>query len=443
MRKLILLVISVLTLSLGLLGCGNAEESSTPGKKSESKEPVSIRMQIAWPSDSDRGLAVREVLNQFEAKNPNIKVELVGSAQGDQKLLTQILSGKAPEVIQVAYRDLLGLAPQQGFNDLTKELSGLKDNYYEQSWDQALYEKKVYGLPWLGHTIQLVYNKDLFEKAGIKEAPKTWAELYEAAKKLTVDTNGDGKIDQYGIGLVGKQTYDITWMVNMFMTQAGAELVKQDGNEYKIAVNSPEAKEALEFYKKLVTETSPPDTTNKDGGGVMADFRNQVVAMEFQGPWGVTDIWKSGNTFKVGAAAMTEGPAGKGADVSTYMLSIPTGVEGAKFDASIELIKYLGSKEAQEMIMKGEKINGEYYPFRIPIRKDLADMQYLKDHPEFNIFIEGLKYPSISTPIPAWTQIETEVYTSILNQVVSGQLSIEEGLKTIEERGNDIIKQSK
>ncbi|MGG1678211.1 ABC transporter substrate-binding protein [Neobacillus sp. NRS-1170] len=443
MKKLILLVIAVLTLSLGLLGCGKKEESSAASKESKSKEPVSIRMQIAWPSDSDRGLAIREVLNKFEEKNPNIKVEMVGSAQGDQKLLTQILSGKAPEVIQVAYRDLLGLAPQQGFTDLTKELSGLKDNYYKQSWDQALYEKKVYGLPWLGHTIQLVYNKDLFEKAGIKEAPKTWEELYADAKKLTVDTNGDGKIDQYGLGLVGKQTYDITWMVNMFMTQAGADLVKKDGSDYKIALNSPEGKEALEFYKKLAAETSPPDTTNKDGGGVMADFRNQVTAMEFQGPWGVTDIWKAGNTFKVGAAAMPAGPAGKGADVSTYMLSIPTGVEGAKFDASVELIKYLGSKEAQEMIMKGEKINGEYFPFRIPIRKDLADMQYLKDHPEFNVFIDGLKYPSISTPIPAWTQIETEVYTSVLNQVVSGKISVEEGLKQIEDRGNDIIKQSK
>lgn len=435
---------TALALSLALSGCAKSDETKSNAADSKSNEPVNIRMQIAWASDSGRGKAIQEVLNEFEKQNPNIDVEMVGSTQGNQKLLTQILSGKAPEILQISYRDLIGLAPQDAFVDLTDELKDQKENYYEQSWNQAVVDKKVFGLPWLGHTIQLVYNKDLFEKAGITEPPKTWEELYDDAKKLTVDTNGDGKIDQYGIGLVGKQTYDITWMVNMFMTQSGAQLVKQnDKGEYEIALNSPEGKRALEFYKKLVTETAPADTTNKDGGGVMADFRNQIVAMQLQGPWGITDVWQNGNPFNVGSAAAPAGPEGKGADVSTYMLSIPTGVEGAKLDASIKLIEYLGSKEAQEMVMKGENINGEYYPFRIPIRKDLADMDYLKEHPEFLVFIEGLKYPSISTPIPAWTQIETEVYESALNQVITGNVSVDEGLKMIKERGDEIIKEFK
>lgn len=440
MKKTISFIVLVMVLSIALVGCSGGSNDTS----NSSDEKVSIKMQIAWASDSGRGQAIQAVIDEFEKQNPNINVEMVGSTQGNQKLLTQILSGKAPEVLQISYRDLIGLAPQDAFVDLTDELIDQKDNYYEQSWNQAVVNDKVFGLPWLGHTIQLVYNKDLFEKAGITEAPTTWEELYEDAKKLTVDTDGDGKIDQYGIGLVGKQTYDITWMVNMFMTQSGAELVKQnDKGEYEIALNSPEGERALEFYKKLVTETAPPDTTNKDGGGVMADFRNQLVAMEFQGPWGITDVWQNGNPFEVGAAAMPAGPEGKGADVSTYMLSVPTGVEGAKLDASIKLIKFLGSKEAQEMVMKGEKIDGEYYPFRIPIRKDLADMDYLKEHPEFLVFIEGLEYPSISTPIPAWTQIETEVYESALNQIITGKVSVEEGLDMIKERGDEIIKEYK
>jgi multiple sugar transport system substrate-binding protein len=415
--------------------------SSSDGDKGESDQ-VTIRMQIAWASDSGRGEAIRNLLDQFEQKHENIKVEMVGSSQSNQKLLTQILSGKAPEVMQVSYRDLRALAPQGAFSDLTEELGGLKGNYYETSWNQALSDGKVYGLPWLGHSIQLVYNKTLFEEAGIEEPPKTWEELYKVAKKLTVDKDGDGTPDQYGIGLVGKQTYDITWMVNMFMAQAGAQLVKEDGNGgYQVALNSPEGKKALKFYKKLVDEVAPPDTLTKDGGGVMADFRNQVVAMEFQGPWGITDIWKNGKKFEVSAAPVPAGPAGKAADVSTYMLSVPKGVEGAKYDASLELIKYMGSKKAQETIMKGEKVDGKYYPFRVPIRKDLADMEYLQEHPEFLVFIEGFQYPSISTPISAWTRIETEVYTSALNQIVSGKVSVEEGLEMIEKRGNEIINQ--
>ncbi|MGG2199123.1 MULTISPECIES: ABC transporter substrate-binding protein [Paenibacillus] len=434
------------TLAISLTACGSAkpESANTAGEQAQAEpgKTTQIRMQIAWASDSPRGKAIRVILDEFEKKNQDVKVELLGSAQNGQKLLTQILSGDAPEVMQIAYRDVRGLAPQGAYLDLSKDLNAEKDNYYQQLWDLGTWDGKLYGFPWLGHSVQLIYNKTLFDKAGIKNPPKTWDELYDAAKKLTVDTNGDGKPDQYGIGLVGKQVYDITWMVNMFMNQAGANIVKDDGKgNYQVGLNSPEGKKALEFYTKLVKEVSPPDTVNKDGGAVMADFRNQVVAMQFQGPWGVPDAWKAANKFEVGTAEVPAGPAGKAADIGPYMLSVPTGVKGDKLSASVKLIKFLGSKEGQELVMKGEKADdGNFYPFRVPIRKDLYDLPYFKEHPEFLVFIKGLEYPSISTPVPQWSQVEAEVYQSVLNQVVSGAITAEQGLKTLEEKGNAILK---
>lgn len=307
----------------------------------------------------------------------------------------------------------------------------------------ALSDGKLYGVPWLGHTIQLVYNKTLFEEAGITEPPATWEELYEVAKKLTVDKNGDGKPDQFGIGLAGKQGPDLTWMFGMFAAQAGADLVKEEGGRYQVALNSPEGIQALEFYTKLLHETSPPDSLNKDGGGVMADFRNQVVAMELQGPWGVPDVWKAGYPFEVGVAEVPAGPKGRATEVTAYLLSVPVGVEGDKLAASQRLIEFLASKPAQEQIMKGEVgDDGNYYPFRIPIRKDLADTAYFKEHPEFLVYQKGLEYPFTLVPIPQWQRVSDEVYQSVLNQVVSGSLSAEEGLKMLEERGNEILAQT-
>lgn len=394
-------------------------------------------MQIAWGSDSGRGKAIRTILDEFQKENPNIKVKMVGSAQNGQKLLTQILSGKAPDVMQLAYRQVQSLAAKGAYVDLTSQLGNQKDNYYQQLWKLGEYNGKLYGFPWMGHSIQLVYNKTLFDKAGIKSPPTTWDELYRDAKLLThPDKN------QYGIGLVGKQSHDIAWLFNMFLHQAGGKLVKSDGNGgYKVAIDSPEGKKALNFYTKLVKEVSPPDTATKDGGGVMADFRNQVVAMEFQGPWGITDIWQNGRKFDVASAQVPAGPAGRAADIGPYMLSIPQGVKGAKLDASIKLIKFLGTKKGQAMLMKGEKgKDGNYYPFRVPIRKDMQDMPYFKQHPEFLPFIQGFQYPSISTPIPQWAQVENEVYQSTLNQVVNGHMSVDKGLQQITQKGNEIIK---
>jgi multiple sugar transport system substrate-binding protein len=438
MKKVRLILISLLVLTVALAGC-----SSDSGSSADTlDEPVSIRLQIAWDTDSGRGQAIQKIVDAFEEQNENIDVELVGSAQNNQKLLTQILSGNAPEVLQVPYRDARSLGAEGAFLDLTETLGEESKNFYDELVELGTVDGKLYGFPWLGHTIQLVYNKDLFEEAGIKEAPKTWDELYETAKKLTKDTDGDGKIDQYGLGLVGKQHHDITWLVNMFVNQSGADIVVEEDGEYQVGLNSPEGKRALEFYKKLVDEVAPPDTANKDGGAVMADFRNEVVAMEFQGPWGITDIWQNGNPFEVGAALAPEGPGGAASDLGPYMLAIPDGLDEAKTNASIELIRFLGSKEAQEMIMLGEEgEDGNFYPFRVPMRKDMKDSEYFQEHPEFLVFIEGLQNPSISTPVESWVKVEEEVYQAELNNLVTGAKSVEDVLEAIEKRGNELLKQ--
>jgi len=451
----------VVLLSVALAACGSGGKSggtaspaassagsdSSPSPSSSSSansgNVTKISMQIVWASDSGRGKAIREVLDEFEKQNPDVKVELLGGVQYGQKLLTQILSGEAPEVLQVSYGEVKQLAAEGAFIDLTQDFASYEQNYYPQIWELALSDGKVYGVPWLGHTIQLVYNKTLFDEAGITAPPTTWEELYETAKKLTVDKNGDGKPDQFGIGLAGKQGPDLAWMYGMFAAQAGASLVKEEGGKYVVALNSPEGIEALKFYKKLLDETSPPDSLNKDGGGVMADFRNQVVAMELQGPWGVPDVWKAGNPFEVGVAEVPAGPAGKATEVTSYLLSVPVGVEGDKLEAAKRLIDFLVSKPAQEQIMKGEVgDDGNYYPFRIPIRKDMEDTDYYKEHPEFLVYQKGLEYPFTLVPVPQWQRVSDEVYQSILNQVVSGSLSPEEGLRQLEQRGNEILAQS-
>jgi multiple sugar transport system substrate-binding protein len=424
--------------------CSSKPDSSSPDAAAPADNTgkvTNISMQIAWASDSGRGKAIREILDEFEKKNADVKVEMLGGVQYGSKLLTQILSGKAPEVLQVNYGDVKSLAPQGAFEDLSKTFGSEKANYEPEIWKLSEDGGKLYGMPWLGHTIQLIYNKTLFEKAGIKSPPKTWDELYDAAKKLTVDTNGDGKPDQYGIGLAGKQGPDLSWMFGMFAAQGGAKLVKEANGGHEVAINSPKGQKALEFYTKLMKETAPPDSLNKDGGAIMADFRNQVVAMELQGPWGVSDVWKTGGKFETGVAEVPAGPAGKATEVTAYLLSVPTGVEGDKLKAANKLIQFLTSKPAQEMIMKGEKgDDGKYYPFRIPIRKDMGDTQYYKDHPEFLVYQEGLKYPFTLVPIPQWAQVSDEIYQNALNQAVSGSISAAQALKMVEDKGNEIIK---
>jgi ABC-type glycerol-3-phosphate transport system substrate-binding protein len=171
----------------------------------------------------------------------------------------------------------------------------------------------------------------------------------------------------------------------------------------------------------------------------MTDFRNQVVAMELQGPWGVTDIWKT-NPFTANAAQVPAGPGGRFADIGLEYLTIPTGIEGAKRAAAVRVIKFLAGRKGQEMLMKGElAADGKYYPFRVPIRQDMADSQYFKENPVFQPFIDGFDFPSVSAPVEAWYQVQQEVYKSELNKVVLGISTVDAALAEIEKQGNAIL----
>jgi ABC-type glycerol-3-phosphate transport system substrate-binding protein len=87
-------------------------------------EELSIRLSIDWAADSGRGQAIQRILDEFEKDNPGIKVKLLGGSQDTQNLLTQIVSGDAPEVIQVAYRNVKGLANYGAWQDLTEGAKG-------------------------------------------------------------------------------------------------------------------------------------------------------------------------------------------------------------------------------------------------------------------------------------------------------------------------------
>ena len=80
-----------------------------------------------------------------------------------------------------------------------------------------------------------------------------------------------------------------------------------------------------------------------------------------------------------------------------------------------------------------------YYPFRVPVRKDLANTLVFKKYPEYIPFLEGFKHPSIDVPVPKWELIKEQYYAPGLHQVMKSELSIDDFLVMIETKGNDIL----
>ncbi len=224
--------------------------------------------------------AMRNIARRFEAKNPGVKVEVEGLAWGDLegKIMASLAAGTPPELSHGQPITCSALQAKGLLLPLDEVVKALGEaNIWDQVKRVCRVGGKQYGLVHAAGTSLLIYRKDLAKKLGLKP-PKTWADLVANAKALTLDTNGDGKIDIYGITIPGD---------NLFINILLGELVKANGGILFDKQNRPQMLtlpivEALEFIRDL-TRYAPPGW---EGHGYLETFTNlfgQKAAMMYQG----------------------------------------------------------------------------------------------------------------------------------------------------------------
>lgn len=420
----------MLFISSLIVGCSSSD-SGESSSVIEEKETLIFR--ITWKTYSGRGEAIQAIVNTYNSTNKDhFKIKMIDGDE-DLKAVDDLLKKDSPiDIYVLPYRFVKYLGLNNKLMDLTKDFEPVKDYFYQNLWDLAVVDGNAYGIPWLGHSMCLIYNKNLLKKAGVDPLSiKSITDLATACEKVEAHTEAQG------IGLVGANHNDVSWMVNQFIYGFGSSLVDKDGK--KVVINNQKSKEALDFYKNTLGKHAQKTWVNDTGIEVMDYFRRQQVAFEFQGLWGVTDIWKNGNPFEVGVIALDD--IGLYSEVGPMMLALPAEMSADKKEAAEQFVRFLISKEAQKTIMHGEYSpeHDAYYPFRTPVRKDLTDSLFFKDHPEFLPFLEGFKNPSIDVPVPKWQKIKDQYYAPGLNQVMEDKVSIEVFLNSLEAEGNKLL----
>ncbi len=209
-KKLLAVLLSVSMVTVMLAGCKKntvQEESADPATEEVAKDtakdtadtPASrtIKILSMWPEDdaatTANGSIITAMCEQYKAEvDPNFKweFEYVDSDNLKTKVQTLAASDDLPDMFAYdAGTPLVDLIEADLVLDVTKALT-----------DAGVYDKldkgattylaaltgtdSIYDLP-LGLNIEgFWYNKALFEKAGITEAPSTWDEMLTAADKL-------------------------------------------------------------------------------------------------------------------------------------------------------------------------------------------------------------------------------------------------------------------
>ncbi|NYD66989.1 ABC transporter substrate-binding protein [Agromyces atrinae] len=171
-----------------------------------------------------------------------------------------------------------------------------------------------FGVPLSFTPLTMFYNTALFDAAGAT-VPTTWDEWVATAKTLTVDSNGDGTPEQYGLALQDNATVgNGVWP--SLLKSGGGDVVTADG---EVVVDSPENIATLQYWADAVQndKISPTGLTGADADGL---FNSGKAAMTLGGPWLATASEAAGIDW--GIATIPAGPDGVKASALAVDMSV-------------------------------------------------------------------------------------------------------------------------
>ena len=338
-----------------LSGCG-VSNNSTNNESATSKKEEASSLTFMFRGGEDEKKAYEAAIKKFE-ENENVSVEIIAT-DADQyatKLQAAISGGNVPDVFYIEQSNLMAYVDNVVLLDITKYIEESDfdlDNIWEYGSESYRYDGEqvgtgpLYGLPKDLGPFALGYNKDMFEKAGVElpdpDKPYSWDEFLEVSKALTLDTNGDGKLDQWGTG------FNINWSLQAFVWSNGADFINASMD--KVTVDTPEFAEALQYLADLqnVHEVTPSisDAQTLD---TYQRWMNGEIAFFPVGPWDMSTYDKLPFEYD-----LMPWPAGKTGQSATWIGSLGIGVSSKTQapEKAAKLVEYLSaSVEGQQQLV--------------------------------------------------------------------------------------------
>ena len=346
MRRVLPAIAGTAALALVLAACGSDEGGGNEDILDETVDPTSLSAELTWWDTSDpanEGPAFEKLIEQFNETYPNVKIDYqsvpFADAQNKFKTAADADSG-APDILRAE----VAWVPEFASLGYLYALDGtplLEGNFLETPLSSNVYDGKTYGVPQVTDTLGLMYNKKLFEEAGIEAPPTTWDEVADAAQAL----KSKAKVDGIYVNSGG-------YFLLPFMYGEGGDLVDVDGQT--ITVNSPENVTGITTAQDLVKSGAAvkPDA-NDSYGTMMTLFKEGKVGMIINGPWEVANIESDpnfGGFENLGIAPVPGGSARPGAPVGGHNYVIYSGMDEEKADAAIAFVQFMSSPESEAFI---------------------------------------------------------------------------------------------
>jgi len=417
----VLLVVALLVFTGAIIAQDATEEpepTPLPPLTGGADEGDGVSIVVAgWSSSPPEQEALDARLAAFMEANPDIQVQFVPASDFPVQMQTAFASGDYPEVFYIDSSKLSDWA-EAGVVDIGEDRIEGAEGFFPSLLEVFTYEGDLYCPPKDFSTMALQYNKDMFDAADLEypTADWTWDDLYAAAEALTDEEAGV-------IGLVTPANLE-RWLP--FLYQNGGQLFDEEGN---IALDSEEAREALEFYLSFSENGvgGPPSAVDAGWGGDA--FGQGRAAMAMEGNWVINHLLQNYPDLNWGVAEMPAGPNGDKATMAfTVCYGVASNLEDAEAEAAWKLVNFLTNEEGNQAL--AEVTFGP-----MPVR-DTASQAYLENwaartggtlvNPEdFQAFITGADY-SYPWVLPVGFQPFTDTFNAALQRAFAGQATVDD-----------------
>lgn len=244
---------AIITVAL-LAACSNDTPTRAAGT---SVTPVSLVFESYTYGTESAGEGTQQLIDEFEADNPDVKIEPVGTPTGDihVSVQTKAAAGNPPDVAQIGWSKFSFVLENLPYVPVEKIAGSDWEAHTDGMLPQALaigeHDGGVVGMPSIVSTPTLIYNADLFRAAGLNPdtPPTTWEQVKEAGSAIAERTGGDGVY----VAVVDPAKSD--YLTQSLIYSNGGDLLTDQG---KVAFDSPKAVQALATMQDLTKSGAQP-----------------------------------------------------------------------------------------------------------------------------------------------------------------------------------------
>jgi len=423
--KKVLSVILALAMSMSMfVGCSSQSAQSQASAAASTAASAAGTSAVTithwyWADNSSYSAKMQEMVKDFNATNKsNIKVVAQeypwdGGAYSET-LFTAVMGGGGPDTSSFK----LTSTPQFTANKLLANLDTYiskwsdKDDIESSLYDtmkQAGGSNSIYVMPWNTQVLYVYYRPSMFKAAGVT-VPKTYDEFLTACKKLTRDTNGDGKTDVYGFGMRGAKGGQEPW--GSFIWARGG-----DFTDFTSAKAVAGMQDFIDLYKKGYV---PPTATTDGFNEIIANFKSGKTAMTVHHIGSSADMVK---TFgdDVGAFVF---PAGEKqwtsmGDTENVMFD-----KCKNKDAAFEWLSYLATGKGQETWCTATG--------NVPVSKRVQKLPVFQDNKFMKVSIEGQPHAGIFPIRDTTTEWISTVWPNTVASALAGKTTAADAMKTLQ-----------